>query len=200
MGGDVVDAKFAQPLSQAELQRQQLLIDMRKKTNLLTDSSWIRQQSATTPGHDDLPSTRRYVKRPGCRCCWCGLANTEVCSLWVSVLGLTGKIGRGLGFVGAARLTTWINPSTPGVRRGPPGATLIFQTTPGLTLPSTAAGRRGRGPVQAPCPPSSGARRRPLCHLLCLPPPLQNLVLTQVVRGSAAGRLGLCWCTGSQQR
>ncbi|XP_051938421.1 LIM domain only protein 7 isoform X2 [Hippocampus zosterae] len=59
MGGDAVDAKFAQPPSQAELQRQQLLNDMRKKTNLLTDSSWIRQRSATTPGHEDLPSTRR---------------------------------------------------------------------------------------------------------------------------------------------
>uniref|UniRef100_A0A3Q3DNI5 LIM domain 7a n=1 Tax=Hippocampus comes TaxID=109280 RepID=A0A3Q3DNI5_HIPCM len=59
IGGDVVDTKFAQPPSQAELQRQQLLNDMRKKTNLLTDSSWIRQRSATTPGHDDLPSTRR---------------------------------------------------------------------------------------------------------------------------------------------
>ncbi|XP_077435270.1 LIM domain only protein 7 isoform X2 [Vanacampus margaritifer] len=58
-GGDVVDAKGSQPPSQAELQRQQLLNDMKKKTNLLTDSSWIRQRSATTPGREDLPSTRR---------------------------------------------------------------------------------------------------------------------------------------------
>ncbi|XP_077392160.1 LIM domain only protein 7 isoform X2 [Festucalex cinctus] len=58
-GGDVVDAKDSQPPSQAELQRQQLLNDMKKKTNLLTDSSWIRQRSATTPGREDPPSTSR---------------------------------------------------------------------------------------------------------------------------------------------
>ncbi|XP_037095811.1 LIM domain only protein 7 isoform X1 [Syngnathus acus] len=59
IGGDVVDAMGGQPPSQAELQRQQLLNDMKKKTNLLTDSSWIRQRSATTPSNSDLPSTRR---------------------------------------------------------------------------------------------------------------------------------------------
>lgn len=34
--------------SQAELERQQLLREMKKKTPLLTDNSWIRQRSATT--------------------------------------------------------------------------------------------------------------------------------------------------------
>lgn len=34
--------------SQAELERQRLLKEMKKKTPLLTDSSWIRQRSATT--------------------------------------------------------------------------------------------------------------------------------------------------------
>ncbi|XP_077472621.1 LIM domain only protein 7 isoform X2 [Stigmatopora argus] len=58
--GDVTDAAVAshQPTSQAELQRQQLLSDMKKKNNLLTDGSWIRQRSATAPGGEP-PSTRR---------------------------------------------------------------------------------------------------------------------------------------------
>ncbi|XP_061648835.1 LIM domain only protein 7 isoform X3 [Phyllopteryx taeniolatus] len=60
-GSDVTDAKGPQPTSQAELQRQQLLNDMKKKTNLLTDSSWIRPRSATAPGQEDPPSTRRGV-------------------------------------------------------------------------------------------------------------------------------------------
>ncbi|XP_049584335.1 LIM domain only protein 7 isoform X4 [Syngnathus scovelli] len=59
IGGDVVDAMGGQPPSQAELQRQQLLNDMKKKTNLLTDNSWIRQRSATAPSQSELPSTRR---------------------------------------------------------------------------------------------------------------------------------------------
>nr|XP_049584334.1 LIM domain only protein 7 isoform X4 [Syngnathus scovelli] len=58
IGGDVVDAMGGQPPSQAELQRQQLLNDMKKKTNLLTDNSWIRQRSATAPSQSELPSTR----------------------------------------------------------------------------------------------------------------------------------------------
>ncbi|XP_061698275.1 LOW QUALITY PROTEIN: LIM domain only protein 7 [Syngnathoides biaculeatus] len=58
-GSDAADAKAPQPTSQAELQRQQLLNDMKKKTNLLTDSSWIRQRSGSAPGREDPPSTPR---------------------------------------------------------------------------------------------------------------------------------------------
>ncbi|XP_054642869.1 LIM domain only protein 7 isoform X2 [Dunckerocampus dactyliophorus] len=58
-GGSLFDSKGPQPASQAELQRQQLLDDMRKKTPVLTDSSWIRQRAATTPGREDLPPNRR---------------------------------------------------------------------------------------------------------------------------------------------
>ncbi|XP_057707583.1 LIM domain only protein 7-like isoform X1 [Corythoichthys intestinalis] len=56
---DVVDAAAQQPISQAELQRQQLLSDMKKKNNLLTDNSWIRRGAANTPGREEPPSTRR---------------------------------------------------------------------------------------------------------------------------------------------
>ncbi|XP_029937556.1 LIM domain only protein 7-like [Myripristis murdjan] len=40
--------KGQQPQSQAELERQQILQEMKKKTHLLTDSSWIRQRSTCT--------------------------------------------------------------------------------------------------------------------------------------------------------
>lgn len=43
----LVDRK--EPLSQAELERQQIIQEMKKKTPLLTDSSWIRQR--TTPSN-----------------------------------------------------------------------------------------------------------------------------------------------------
>uniref|UniRef100_A0A665VF00 LIM domain 7a n=1 Tax=Echeneis naucrates TaxID=173247 RepID=A0A665VF00_ECHNA len=36
------------PLTQAELERQQILNEMKKKTSLLTDSSWIRQNPSST--------------------------------------------------------------------------------------------------------------------------------------------------------
>ncbi|XP_076841525.1 LIM domain only protein 7 isoform X3 [Brachyhypopomus gauderio] len=40
--------KKKEPLSHAELERQQVIQDMKKKTPLLTDSSWIRQSSTVT--------------------------------------------------------------------------------------------------------------------------------------------------------
>ncbi|XP_056145155.1 LIM domain only protein 7 isoform X3 [Lampris incognitus] len=40
--------KSQQSVSQAEVERQQILQEMKKKTHLLTDSSWIRQSAAAT--------------------------------------------------------------------------------------------------------------------------------------------------------
>lgn len=53
-----------QPWSHAELERQQILNEMKKKTSLLTDSSWIRQRSSTTitNNENDMPSMRRYSR------------------------------------------------------------------------------------------------------------------------------------------
>uniref|UniRef100_A0A668AAA2 LIM domain 7a n=1 Tax=Myripristis murdjan TaxID=586833 RepID=A0A668AAA2_9TELE len=54
--------KGQQPQSQAELERQQILQEMKKKTHLLTDSSWIRQRSTCTATNKEpinLPM-RRY--------------------------------------------------------------------------------------------------------------------------------------------
>ncbi|XP_042350885.1 LIM domain only protein 7 isoform X3 [Plectropomus leopardus] len=47
-------------LSQAELERQQILNEMKKKTSLLTDGSWIRQRSSNTVKEtEDVPPMRR---------------------------------------------------------------------------------------------------------------------------------------------
>lgn len=50
-----------EPLTQSELERQQILQEMKKKTSLNTDNSWIRQQStASVPVKEpiDLPMRR----------------------------------------------------------------------------------------------------------------------------------------------
>ena len=53
--------------TQADLERQQILQDMKKKTQLLTDNSWIRQQSTSmAPSKEpvDVPM-RRYPQLAG---------------------------------------------------------------------------------------------------------------------------------------
>ncbi|XP_023806760.1 LIM domain only protein 7 isoform X4 [Oryzias latipes] len=60
--GSSADFKSYQPLSQAELERQQILNKMKKKTSLQRDGSWIRQGSTTTPtskGESDPQFMRR---------------------------------------------------------------------------------------------------------------------------------------------
>ncbi|XP_078478290.1 LIM domain only protein 7-like, partial [Lampetra planeri] len=60
-GGGVADRKSLQPLTQAELERQQILNEMKKKNSLLTDNSWIRQRSTSsvTNKEADMPPMRR---------------------------------------------------------------------------------------------------------------------------------------------
>ncbi|XP_022050934.2 LIM domain only protein 7 isoform X8 [Acanthochromis polyacanthus] len=55
------ERKGQQPASQAEVERQQILNEMKKKTPLLTDSSWIRQRSSSTAvsKENDIPPMRR---------------------------------------------------------------------------------------------------------------------------------------------
>lgn len=50
-------------MSQAEAERQQILNEMKKKTPLLTDNSWIRKQSSNAGAaikEADAPPMRRY--------------------------------------------------------------------------------------------------------------------------------------------
>uniref|UniRef100_A0A3P8S306 LIM domain 7a n=1 Tax=Amphiprion percula TaxID=161767 RepID=A0A3P8S306_AMPPE len=60
-GSGVGERKGQQPTSQAEVERQQILNEMKKKTPLLTDSSWIRQRSSSTAvsKENDIPPMRR---------------------------------------------------------------------------------------------------------------------------------------------
>ncbi|XP_038576869.1 LIM domain only protein 7-like isoform X4 [Micropterus salmoides] len=58
----VTGEKKGQPSGQAEAERQQILNEMKKKTSLLTDSSWIRQRTsntAATSKETDVPPMRR---------------------------------------------------------------------------------------------------------------------------------------------
>ncbi|KAG7501617.1 LIM domain only 7 isoform X3 [Solea senegalensis] len=62
-GSGLDERKGQQALSQSELERQQILNEMKKKTSLLTDSSWIRQQSSgfASNKESDVPPMRRYA-------------------------------------------------------------------------------------------------------------------------------------------
>ncbi|XP_015243184.1 PREDICTED: LIM domain only protein 7 isoform X8 [Cyprinodon variegatus] len=60
-GSGASEKKSQQSLSQAELERQQILNEMKKKTPLLTDNSWIRQRAASTAinRESEVPPMRR---------------------------------------------------------------------------------------------------------------------------------------------
>ncbi|CAJ1079745.1 LIM domain only protein 7-like [Xyrichtys novacula] len=60
-GSGALDRKGQQPSSQAEAERQQILNEMKKKTPLLTDGSWIRQRASEPPANrdPDMPPMRR---------------------------------------------------------------------------------------------------------------------------------------------
>nr|XP_046218574.1 LIM domain only protein 7-like isoform X6 [Oncorhynchus gorbuscha] len=51
--GEGLGRKGQQSVPQAELERQQILQEMKKKTNLATDNSWIRQRSTSTTNRKD---------------------------------------------------------------------------------------------------------------------------------------------------
>ncbi|XP_075887268.1 LIM domain only protein 7 isoform X9 [Nelusetta ayraudi] len=68
--GSSGDKKGQQPASQAEAERQQILNEMKKKTPLLTDSSWIRQRPATTTREVEIPPMRRGDSLDGLDSSW----------------------------------------------------------------------------------------------------------------------------------
>ncbi|XP_032386062.1 LIM domain only protein 7 isoform X18 [Etheostoma spectabile] len=59
-GSGLGDKRSQQSVSQAELERQQILNEMKKKTPLLRDKSWIRERSSTTTmiQESDVPPMR----------------------------------------------------------------------------------------------------------------------------------------------
>ncbi|XP_041856811.1 LIM domain only protein 7 isoform X3 [Melanotaenia boesemani] len=60
-GSGIAEKRGQQSVSQSEVDRQQILNEMKKKTPLLTDSSWIRQRSSSTATNkeSDMPPMRR---------------------------------------------------------------------------------------------------------------------------------------------
>ena len=115
-----------------------------------------------------------------------------------------------VGFAEASLLTTWTT-ITPGARHGLPEATLLSQTTLGLTppflaaLPFTVAGQGPSGPAPplylppTPWAPSEAGQEPPRpfgrgSHLLPLPllrhpPPLQSPRLRWAPLSSGAGKI-----------
>ncbi|XP_022596508.1 LIM domain only protein 7 isoform X8 [Seriola dumerili] len=83
-----------QSLSHAEQERQQILNEMKKKTPLLTDSSWIRQRSSNTATsqESDIPSMRRSVSGKKI-CTFCDTPLGKGAAMIIESLGLCYHLG-----------------------------------------------------------------------------------------------------------
>uniref|UniRef100_A0AAX7SUI9 LIM domain 7a n=1 Tax=Astatotilapia calliptera TaxID=8154 RepID=A0AAX7SUI9_ASTCA len=88
------EKKDQQPASQAELERQQILNEMKKKTSLLTDNSWIRQRSPDTSTNKerDLPPMRRSVSGKKI-CTFCETPLGKGAAMIIESLGLCYHLG-----------------------------------------------------------------------------------------------------------
>ncbi|XP_030011516.1 uncharacterized protein LOC115433985 isoform X3 [Sphaeramia orbicularis] len=89
-GGGLGERKGQQSVSQAELERQQILNEMKKKTLLLTDSSWICQRSTNTitSKEADIPPMRRSVSGKKI-CTFCDTPLGKGAAMIVESLGLS---------------------------------------------------------------------------------------------------------------
>uniref|UniRef100_A0A3P9NJ85 LIM domain 7a n=1 Tax=Poecilia reticulata TaxID=8081 RepID=A0A3P9NJ85_POERE len=94
MGSSTPDGKSQQSLSQAELERQQILNEMKKKTPLLTDSSWIRQRSVgpAVNRDGDVPPMRRSVSGRK-TCTFCDTPLGKGAAMIIESLGLCYHLG-----------------------------------------------------------------------------------------------------------
>ncbi|XP_027879902.1 LIM domain only protein 7 isoform X9 [Xiphophorus couchianus] len=94
VGSTAPDGRSQQPQSQAELERQQILNEMKKKTALLTDSSWIRQRSASTAVNrdSDMPPVRRSVSGRK-TCTFCDTPLGKGAAMIIESLGLCYHLG-----------------------------------------------------------------------------------------------------------
>ncbi|MED6244562.1 hypothetical protein ATANTOWER_016300 [Ataeniobius toweri] len=93
-GSGASEKKSQQSLSHAELERQQILNEMKKKTALLTDSSWIRQRTASTVinRENDMPSMRRSVSGRKI-CTFCNTPLGKGAAMIIESLGLCYHLG-----------------------------------------------------------------------------------------------------------
>lgn len=85
--GEGLGRKGQQSVPQAELERQQILQEMKKKTNLTTDNSWIRQRSSSTTTSKDPTASpiRRYSSwgLTGAPLAWGWWISTIQCVCWM---------------------------------------------------------------------------------------------------------------------
>ncbi|XP_038576870.1 LIM domain only protein 7-like isoform X5 [Micropterus salmoides] len=91
----VTGEKKGQPSGQAEAERQQILNEMKKKTSLLTDSSWIRQRTsntAATSKETDVPPMRRSVSGKKI-CTFCDTPLGKGAAMIIESLGLCYHLG-----------------------------------------------------------------------------------------------------------
>ncbi|KAG7501624.1 LIM domain only protein 7 isoform X11 [Solea senegalensis] len=93
-GSGLDERKGQQALSQSELERQQILNEMKKKTSLLTDSSWIRQQSSgfASNKESDVPPMRRSVSGKKV-CTFCDTPLGKGAAMIIESLGLCYHLG-----------------------------------------------------------------------------------------------------------
>ena len=68
--------------SQAEAERQQILREMKKKTQLLTDNSWIRQRSTSTTTSKELIDLAGPIRRYAS---WGTAIPLLACEVWVGL-------------------------------------------------------------------------------------------------------------------
>ncbi|XP_029700564.1 LIM domain only protein 7 isoform X10 [Takifugu rubripes] len=86
----VGDSRGQQPPTQANVERQQILNEMKKKIPLLTDSSWIRQGSSSTASNvreTNLPPMRRSVSGKKI-CTFCDIPLGKGAAMIIESLGL----------------------------------------------------------------------------------------------------------------
>ncbi|XP_078030726.1 LIM domain only protein 7 isoform X11 [Epinephelus lanceolatus] len=92
-GSGVAERKGQQSMSQAELERQQILNEMKKKTPLLTDRSWIRQRSSPAVKEpEDVPPMRRSVSGKKI-CTFCDTPLGKGAAMIIESLGLCYHLG-----------------------------------------------------------------------------------------------------------
>ncbi|XP_032386056.1 LIM domain only protein 7 isoform X13 [Etheostoma spectabile] len=156
-GSGLGDKRSQQSVSQAELERQQILNEMKKKTPLLRDKSWIRERSSTTTmiQESDVPPMRRGESLDNLdasynswRSSWTPRSNSYIPNYTRPHSALSGSTSFYGGGLGGQRLGSSILPSSSsmGSLRG------------GAGTPSSPWSQQSPSPSpSSPSPPSSEA-------------------------------------------
>ncbi|CAL8341566.1 unnamed protein product [Boreogadus saida] len=132
--------------TQADLERQQILQDMKKKTQLLTDNSWIRQQSTSiAPSKEpvDVPMRRGEsldnldAPRSAWRSSWTPGSTSSIPSSTRPQSAIYGSSGAG-GVVGGGTYYGGGYPARPGSVSGPPGSASTGSLRGGAAPPASS--------------------------------------------------------------